>query len=357
MANMTFGVNLLPNNTGGQKTLGNSNQKWDIYANTINGVVPQLTDTTYTFDGTYNASTNKAATVATVTNAIATLDSVLTGSPAASKTLTVFSQVNGIISATFADITITESQVTNLTTHLNAKAPLASPSLTGTPTAPTAAVNTNTTQIATTAFVTRAINNLGTAAFTNTSDYATAAQGTLATNAMPKSGGTFTGAVTLAANPTTNLGAATKQYVDNNVQIVSNLSSGTEIATINIGGDAIKLYSPGTPSTISVTQSSSTPTLEFITSTNASSSATLTGVTSTTISDGKMIVYRLAYSLPGTSVSLTLSNTSGTSLGNYPVYIDGNNQCTSAYTTGTTLFLVFYSNKWYIINPFGVASA
>ncbi|MGY1417443.1 hypothetical protein [Pseudomonas aeruginosa] len=36
---------------------------------------------------------------------------------------------------------------------LNAKAPLASPSLTGTPTAPTAAAGTNTTQIATTAFV------------------------------------------------------------------------------------------------------------------------------------------------------------------------------------------------------------
>lgn len=38
-------------------------------------------------------------------------------------------------------------------TALNLKAPLASPSLTGTPTAPTAAAGTNTTQIATTAFV------------------------------------------------------------------------------------------------------------------------------------------------------------------------------------------------------------
>jgi hypothetical protein len=47
---------------------------------------------------------------------------------------------------------IAESQVTNLTTDLAAKAPLASPALTGTPTAPTAASNTNTTQIATTAF-------------------------------------------------------------------------------------------------------------------------------------------------------------------------------------------------------------
>jgi len=41
---------------------------------------------------------------------------------------------------------------------VNAKAPLASPALTGTPTAPTAASGTNTTQIATTAFVTAASN-------------------------------------------------------------------------------------------------------------------------------------------------------------------------------------------------------
>lgn len=43
--------------------------------------------------------------------------------------------------------------------RLGTKAPLASPSLTGTPTAPTAATSTNTTQIATTAFVHAAIEN------------------------------------------------------------------------------------------------------------------------------------------------------------------------------------------------------
>ena len=45
------------------------------------------------------------------------------------------------------------SDVTGLQSALDAKAPLASPALTGTPTAPTAATDTNTTQIATTAFV------------------------------------------------------------------------------------------------------------------------------------------------------------------------------------------------------------
>ncbi len=49
------------------------------------------------------------------------------------------------------------------------------------------------------------------------SDFATSSQGTLAENAMPKSGGAFTGAVTLSGAPTTDLGAATKKYVDDAV--------------------------------------------------------------------------------------------------------------------------------------------
>lgn len=51
------------------------------------------------------------------------------------------------------------SNVDGLQTALDAKAPLASPNLTGTPTAPTAAIGTNTTQIATTAFVNSEIAN------------------------------------------------------------------------------------------------------------------------------------------------------------------------------------------------------
>ena len=46
-----------------------------------------------------------------------------------------------------------ESDVASLVSDLASKAPLVSPALTGTPTAPTAAANTNTTQLATTAFV------------------------------------------------------------------------------------------------------------------------------------------------------------------------------------------------------------
>lgn len=47
-----------------------------------------------------------------------------------------------------------DAEVATINTQLNLKAPLASPALTGTPTSTTAAVDTSTTQIATTAFVT-----------------------------------------------------------------------------------------------------------------------------------------------------------------------------------------------------------
>lgn len=78
-------------------------------------------DTTYTFDGTYNASTNKAATVNTVTNAINNLDGNLNNTtPGAGKTLTSFSQTNGKVSATFGDISIAKSQISDFPTSMPA---------------------------------------------------------------------------------------------------------------------------------------------------------------------------------------------------------------------------------------------
>ena len=68
------------------------------------------------------------------------------------------------------------------------------------------------------------------------SDFATAAQGTLAENAMPKAGGTFTGAVSGIA-PTDDANLTTKAYVD--AQIKANAASvfkfkGTVAATGNL---------------------------------------------------------------------------------------------------------------------------
>ena len=73
------------------------------------------------------------------------------------------------------------------------------------------------------------VHGLGDAAYTDADAYATAAQGTLAENAMPKSGGTFTGPVILNGAPTSNLEAATKAYVDSEI---SNVLTGSADAMI-----------------------------------------------------------------------------------------------------------------------------
>lgn len=77
-----------------------------------------------------------------------------------------FPNVSGAVTATHTELNVldglTASQAelnfvagvtSSIQTQLNAKAPLASPTLTGVPAAPTAAVDTNTTQLATTAYV------------------------------------------------------------------------------------------------------------------------------------------------------------------------------------------------------------
>ena len=75
-------------------------------------------------DGTYNSSSNKIASQSTVSNAIAALDLATAISNTAGKTVATITESDGIVGATFQDIQITESQVTNLTTDLAGKQPL-----------------------------------------------------------------------------------------------------------------------------------------------------------------------------------------------------------------------------------------
>jgi hypothetical protein len=79
-------------------------------------------------------------------------------------TLTGYVKGNGT-SVMTASASIPQADVTNLTTDLGLKASLASPALTGTPTAPTATQGANTQQIATTEFVTRAVSNVSPTSF------------------------------------------------------------------------------------------------------------------------------------------------------------------------------------------------
>tara|TARA_R100000005_G_scaffold1346_1_gene768 strand:- start:55 stop:678 length:624 start_codon:yes stop_codon:yes gene_type:complete len=84
------------------------------------------------------------------------------------------------------------SDVETSISSLAAKAGLASPTFTGTPAAPTAASGTNTTQIATTAFVTAAVPDISGKA--NTSDIGTTIQAFDADTAKTDVAQTFTAA-------------------------------------------------------------------------------------------------------------------------------------------------------------------
>jgi hypothetical protein len=92
-----------------------------------------------------------------------------------------------------------DTEFNALQTAVNTKADLASPALTGVPTAPTATAGTNTTQLATTAFVTTGINALGTMSTQNAASVAiTGGTITGITDLAVADGGT--GSSTLAAN-------------------------------------------------------------------------------------------------------------------------------------------------------------
>ena len=115
-------------------------------------------EATASADATSKANAAQAAAEATAAGALSSaistevsnrntaistaVDSLVDGAPALLNTL------NELAAAINDDANYT----TTITTALGTKAPLASPALTGVPTAPTAAADTNTTQIATTAF-------------------------------------------------------------------------------------------------------------------------------------------------------------------------------------------------------------
>ena len=65
---------------------------------------------TLTFDGTYDASTNKAATVSTVNNAIEALDVTGDSNVSADQTIKSWSETDGKVSVTTQNIAITGSQ-------------------------------------------------------------------------------------------------------------------------------------------------------------------------------------------------------------------------------------------------------
>jgi hypothetical protein len=136
--------------------------------------------------------------------------------------------------------------VTDLPTQLALKAPLASPALSGVPTAPTAAGGTNTTQIATTQYVRTEINTLVAAApgTLDTLDELAAALGDDANFAATVTASIATKASTTAANIFTqpqgvNISAANALFAGPNGDTNPSFRAVTNTASANTGVEIV----------------------------------------------------------------------------------------------------------------------
>ena len=242
-------------------------------------------------------------------------------------------------------------------TELSAKAPSASPALTGTPTAPTAAAGTNNTQIATTAFVTTAVKNQAT---TDASTYATKEElsnigDSLATVATTGSYNDLSDKPTSLKNPTSltiqnSAGTSIGSYDGSTAKTVKLDASTVGLGNVTNESKATMFTSPsftGTPTAPTATAGTNTTqvaTTAFVTTavnnqatTDASTYATKTELSN--IGDSLATVattgsYNDLSDKPTSlknPTSLTLQNSAGTSIGSY----DGSTAKTIKLTSST----------------------
>jgi hypothetical protein len=166
------------------------------------------------------------------------VDNLVDGAPALLNTL------NELAAAINDDANYT----TTITTALGTKAPLASPALTGTPTAPTAAANTDTTQIATTAFAKAEADAAESAAISAAASDATskanaaqsAATTAAATDATTKANAAQAAAESTAATALTAVKNGTTKFTAVNVNdLVSQRAAQAVLASIATGSSVM----------------------------------------------------------------------------------------------------------------------
>lgn len=161
-----------------------------------------------------------------------------------------FPNVSGAVTPTHTELNYVDGVTSAIQTQLDGKAGLASPAFTGTPTAPTAAVDTNTTQLATTAYVVgQGYSKLASPTFTGTPSGPTAAVDTnttqLATTAYVIGQGYLKSSTASATYATTSSlsSYATITYVNSQVSgVVSATTTNVLNATAGLSVGAVGSY-------------------------------------------------------------------------------------------------------------------
>jgi hypothetical protein len=233
--------------------LGTSSLQFkDLYINGTANIDSLVADTADINGGTIDGVTIGGSSAGAITGTTITGTSFVIGS--ASINETELEILDGA-TLTTTELNYVDGVTSSIQTQLNTKAPLSSPSLTGIPTAPTASANTNTTQVATTAYVQTEITDLigaapGTldtlnelaAAINDDANYNTTLTTALATK-LPLAGGTMTGDVTYSDNVKAQFGTSQdlQIYHDGSHSYISENGTGNLILK---GGGQILLKSP-----------------------------------------------------------------------------------------------------------------
>jgi hypothetical protein len=161
LATLTDVANAVSGAEVDQSSLAGTGLLWD-------GVNDQFTIDTTVATKTYADNAASAAVAAVIDTAPAALDTLNElaaainddASYAATITTALGNKQDKVTNVSDTEIGYLDGVTSAIQTQIDAKAPLASPGLTGTPTAPTASVGTDTTQVATTAFVKAAIQDI-----------------------------------------------------------------------------------------------------------------------------------------------------------------------------------------------------
>jgi hypothetical protein len=280
--------------------------------------------------------------------------------PSSTVSTTELGYLDGVTSAIQTQIDAKLATATAASTY----APIASPTFTGIPAAPTATAGTSTTQVATTAFVGTAVSNLVAsapstldtlnelaAALGNDASFSTTVTNSIAAK-LPLAGGTMTGAIAMGTNKITGLGtptvstdAATKGYIDTVTVAPSNLTG----PITSVGAATSVAAQTGTGSTFVMNTS---PTLV----TPALGVATATSVNGTTIPSSKTLVVttdKISVLAATTSAELAgvISDETGTGalvFGTSPAISDPKVAQSINAQTGTTYTFVLADQGKYI---------